>query len=217
MENKKNQLLLGFIICIIGFSTIFFNTSRLKVNLADLLLLGIGAACLLLYMTKKKSWSLIVGSYLFYFGAYRLLSILLGGRLSGNIFAAMFFIVPGLIFFVLYYDKNKYGLVVPASLLLWFGLYIFVMGVPLFSGIGVPSFFIFMGMGFMTTRVVSRGSVEKWAVYTALTLFCIGVLTLLGAIQTFAGTYFRPLISVAIIIFGLVVILKSVKKNTRNQ
>jgi hypothetical protein len=83
-----------------------------------------------MYKIKRNSWALIAGGYLTYWGAAGLLKPLIGPMGFARSFAAMFFIVPAVIFLILFYDKNKRGLLAPASFMLGLGLFVFMLNSP---------------------------------------------------------------------------------------
>ncbi|MCL2698802.1 MAG: hypothetical protein FWE68_00655, partial [Defluviitaleaceae bacterium] len=80
-----------------------------------------------------------------------------------RIFASMFFIVPGIIFMVLCYDKNKRGLFVPACVMLLLGGY-FMLG-------------SFIGMGWIFRLA---GGATRFAPYA---LIAVGVIIIIRSMS----------------------------------
>jgi len=122
---KPNKILVGIILVLVGVFSLLRN--YIPFNFGMLMMLVTGLALLLLYRQKKAVWSLFAGAYLTYFGALQFLGWV-GIRLGGHVFVGMFFIVPGIIFMVLYLEKKKRGLLIPSCVLLCLGAFITISG-----------------------------------------------------------------------------------------
>ena len=207
MKIKLNQVLIGIIFLLVGAISLF--TDFINLNYSGSMLLFSGLAFLLLYRTKHKSWSLIVGMYLSYLavaGFLRNFSLFRGI----NLYGAMFFIVPGLIFLILFLDKNKKGLLAPGSFLLWFGIYICISGFALSLAIQTALvYFCICGASFMI-YFFSREAPKKWTLYCIYAFGAIGLLQLFGA--GLSSLSLSRVISFAIIFIGIRIIYKSTKK-----
>ncbi len=215
MDSKKNMVLLGLIVVLIGLLSILINFT--SISIIDLMLIAGGSALLLLYRTKRKSWSLIFGGYLAYFGFSQVLNNLTNGFFSEYLFIAMFFIVPALIFFTLYFDKNKKGLLIPASLLFWLGLYLMLRDIRFLFFPGL-NFFLYMGAAFFTIFMFAKNYMGKWPLYASVTLTGIGVLNIFKNLTL--GIFspgFRIMGSVIITIIGVIIIIRAVIKNRGRQ
>ena len=215
MDSKKNMVLLGLIVALIGVLSIFINLTG--VTVFDLMLFAAGAALLLLYRTKRKSWSLILGGYLAYFGFSQVLNNLTRGFFSEPLFIAMFFIVPALIFFVLYFDKNKRGLLIPASLLFWLGLHFILRDIripfALFS-----NFYLYMAAAFFTIFMFAKNYMGKWPLYTSIVLLVIGAFEVIISVSdNLLFTNYGILGPVAVVLAGVVIVITALLKNRNNR
>ena len=172
MNFKKNKLLLGIIILIIGTVALLGGTPIFK-GIGYFVTLFAGLAFLLLYKTKRKLWSLFIGGFLTYIGTVHIITPLIGRRLANNMFGAMFFLVPAIAFFVLYLYKNKRGLIVPAAVMLWFGIFLCIKDTPVFNWFNTSGlFFLCMGASFFMIYIMGRFG--KWSVITGITLSMFG-------------------------------------------
>jgi hypothetical protein len=214
MDDKSNRLLIGIIILLLGVFSLLQNTFR--INYTFITITVGGMAFLLLYRTKRKGWSLVLGSYLTYIGMAGMLGSLPWFNSFGGIAAAMFFVVPGIIFMVLFFDKRIKGLLVPGSLLVWFGLFVMMAQ----SGIMrdramVGMFFVCIGLAFVTMYVLGKTFIGKFPLYFGLTLvvagfFAGGGFFGLDLIELFSGMMsFGP---VALIAASLVFIVSAFRK-----
>ena len=137
-----------------------------------LILILCGLAFLLVYKMKRKTVPLIFGTYMAYLG----LVILVGGSVS--LFISMFFIVPGIIFMVLFFDKNKYKLLLPGMVLICFGLFLLVRNLPVISGLGTISLLaLFMAVPFFTAHYLSRGYIGKRVSVVGWGLVVVGIIS----------------------------------------
>jgi len=131
MISKRNQILFGVILLILGITTLWKDVFVInyKQMLPFVLLFVGGFAFLLLYRTKRKNWALFIGSHLVYIAV---LTVKIGKfSFFSLMFPSMFFIVPGIVLLVLYFDKNKHRLLIPGSLLLFFGVWLIIARSPL--------------------------------------------------------------------------------------
>jgi hypothetical protein len=85
-----------------------------------------GLALLLVYRTKKRALPLIAGAYLTYIGIMNITRMFATIRILDSLFGAMFFVVPGLIFLVLYIERDARWMLTPAVVLTVTGLFVFV-------------------------------------------------------------------------------------------
>lgn len=205
MNRKSNQVLLGIILLLAGILTLFQNI--FNINYGNLGMLICGLALMLLYFTKRTTWSLILGTYFSYAG---LLSIeILGFSLRGIASAGMFFIVPGIIFLVLFYHKNRRGLLIPGCVLLWFGIFTVIKHIlPMSSG---TLLLICIGIAFLMAYNLEKGFIGKWALYLGTGLLVMGVFKmfkipfvsrLIGVIP-YVGSAALIIISICIIFLAL--------------
>jgi hypothetical protein len=201
MENKKNQLLIGVILVVIGIYTLLNRWISLPFwNLEQMWLLIAGGALLFLYHTKQKVWALIVGSIFVFCGALRLVSPIFMHNIS--LTAPMIFMIPGFVFIILYFANGVIGFLIPGSILIWFGIFIGLVTNGWVNGILVPiSLFGNMGMAFMTMYILGRTRIGKWPLIPGMILLGFSLFLFTGFS---AGTIFRIASSlVPIILIGL--------------
>ena len=197
MENRR-RLLLGILIVLIGLYVILPIPNF---GIGSFVLLFGGLALILVYVMKRRTGPLILGGYMTYLGVVQLTGRFLPEGTASGLFISMFFIVPGVIFIVLYIDKNKYRLLLPGLILLSFGTFLFVRGMPVIRLIGAaPLLMLFMGIAFIAAHVIGRGYVGKWAMKIGrlfIVAFCLllllsfvsGVIQTLGVILIVVGGY----------------------------
>ena len=209
---KPNQILVGIIVMLIGV----FSLLRIYIsfNFGMLLILVIGLALLLLYQQKKTVWALFAGGYMTFFGLMQLLTWV-GFGPGVHTIAGMFFIVPGVIFMTLYFDKNKRGLLIPSCILLWFGLYFVLIRVPVF---GMRSSFgmavICLGCSLCTAYGIGRSHLSRWVRNLGVFLLVAGGLLLGGFIRFVGGV--SKILSYALIAVGVLIVAKSFMNKPRN-
>jgi len=213
MDQKRNQILLGVIILILGIMSLwqdFFALSYLRA-VPFILFAASGFSLLLLYRTKRKGWSLCLGCYLVYIG---LMTVRLGDfSLSRYLLPAMFFIVPGFIFLVLCFDKNRHGLLIPGFVMFWFGVFLIATRFRFLQTASGAIFLMCMGSAFACARVFGKPPAGKWAAV-------LGALLLLFSLQQFFNLpfferilSFIPLLGSLIIIAAAVVIIMRAMKS----
>lgn len=207
---KSNKILIGVIIVLIGLLSIQRNF--LAFDFGALTMTVIGLAFLLLYRQKKAVWSLFVGGYLSWMGLSKLLAWV-GPVLSGpQMFAGMFFIVPGAIFMLLYFDKNKHGLLVPGCMLLWIGAGFVAAGLlKLDTRAAFGLVVMCAGFSFCTVYLIGRSYLSRGLMYLGIILAIAGALFSGGFVSLDGG----KLSSYALIVIGVMVIIKSIAYKPR--
>jgi len=123
MNIRLNKLLLCIIIALICIFYLVQNIITMEYG--TLFTLCLSSAFLLLYKTKKKRWSLVLGLYLLFMGlgsffSQSFFSVVL------DFFGAMFFLVPGAIFFILYREKKKKPFLIISVILILVGFKILI-------------------------------------------------------------------------------------------
>lgn len=210
MEDKKNRLYLGLVLLVVGALSVFMNL--FSVNMFQIVMLGAGVSLVLLYFTKRKSWALIVGAYLTFFSLFGMISWRLG-HYAGNLFAAMFFVVPGVIFFTFFYHKNKRALLVPASMMFWFGVFILLSELWPFYYMGAGLVLYIIGLMFLTIYILGRDFLGNWSIKISLFFFIIGTIasfSFLSPVRTIGrlGIIFP----VILVLAGVLFIISSIRK-----
>ena len=117
-DNKYNNLFIGLILVIMG---IFYLLERyFGIELNFIVWIFLGSAFLLLYKTKKKMWALIPALYLLYWGIINL-SVFFGAD-KASMILSMFFIVPSVIFILMYFRNKRKYMVVCSIIFICIGL-----------------------------------------------------------------------------------------------
>jgi len=172
MGSRINQLLLGVIMLLIGLFALFRPTVIFSFGAVMFTICGL--AFVLLYHTKRKSWSLVLGGYLLYFGMMGFVQPYIRIDEAINFIGTMFFIVPSVIFLILYYDKDKRGLLLPSMLMMWFGIFLFTKDLAVFIAHGGLLFITCFGFAFMLTYLLGRGCVRRGVLFFGLALIAVG-------------------------------------------
>jgi len=125
MNSKTEQIVLGLIVLIFGVF-VAANVS-FGFDWGTLSFLALGMGFILMYKTKRKNWALVLGVYLAYLGlSLSVIEVLPAGGSEVILFetlaGSLFFVVTGIMFLVLFYDKNKRGLLIPGALLMGVGI-----------------------------------------------------------------------------------------------
>ncbi len=185
--NKNNNVIFGVILLVI--SVLALVQTFVDINFGALSILFLGAAFLMLYRTKRKSWALILGTYMLYIGLGTFFSFFGLNIPFGVAIGSGFFVVPGAIFLVLFFTKNKTGLLVPASFLIWFGLYILTSsltsfaaskGISIFNGISnLNLFIIYLGFAMLMVFLLGKSTVSILYAYIGSSLIALSALKLL--------------------------------------
>jgi hypothetical protein len=131
MNIRLNRILIAIIAAALG---LLILAGRLLggalISPGGIVFIGAGLAFIMLYRSKGKSWAVVPGAYLLYIGCCQTFGGFLpfwGGRFS----AAAFFIVPGIICFLLWRKTRRKGFIAAASFLLWFGAFLAAESLPL--------------------------------------------------------------------------------------
>ena len=120
MDSKTEQIFIGLIVLLFGVF-IAANVS-FGFDWGAISFLALGMGFVLMYKTKRKNWALVLGVYLAYIGvSLFMVETFPGGRVVGvrlfeTLAGSLFFVVTGIMFMVLFYDKNKRGLLIPGAL-----------------------------------------------------------------------------------------------------
>lgn len=212
MPSKPNTLIIGAALFLLGILSLFWP--GISFGLTSVTFLGAGLALLLLYRTKRKIWSLAAGVLLSYIGVMNFLKPYLGNFFSLNMLSAMFFIVPAIIFLVLFYDRNKRNLLLPACLMLWFGVFILLKDLYMFERNMPALFFACIGLAFLTLYILGRDIFGKWPVFGAAAMGIIWLFTMVWG-RGYVGSFFDLLpriASAALIAVSIIIIVSAIRK-----
>jgi sigma-E factor negative regulatory protein RseC len=116
--------------------------SLLRINYGAVTMVAGGVACLLLYITKRKIWSLFLGMFLLCTGLTASFAGIVPGYMLSRFVSASFFVTPALIFLVLFVEQKRKWFFERASFLLYFGVFLILTGLPAFRGF-IPHLLIF--------------------------------------------------------------------------
>jgi hypothetical protein len=209
MDSKQNQIVVGIIAFAVG---VLLLMQKSFATYASLLFISVAVAFILLYITKRKSWALIIGMYMAWYAASDILGSFLGDAITFSVSSALFFIVTSLIFFVFYYNKNKTGLLLPASILLWFGIYTILRSLEMLPFYHMSGFLFMLctGMAFFTAYYLGRGFVGRWALIVGILFVALGCGLSFGYGNIFIGI--RNMAALIFIVTSLVLILHAIRK-----
>lgn len=202
MEAKSNKFLIGLICMILG--AYFLVNQYFGFKLGDTVLFVWSGAFLLLYHTKRKVWSLVIGMITLAIWVLRCFPYL-----GANVLSAAIFIIPGIIFMTLYFSRRKSAFLITGSILSWFGLFIVLAGIPKLDGLAGSLFFICMGLAFLNIYIIDYKEIGKWPIIPAVVLMLLGFMIYSGkSLRLFFGVL-PSIIPIILIIIGLVIIIKS--------
>ena len=206
MGSRQNQLLFGVIILLVGLYALFRPTFSFSVS--ALMFTISGLSFLLLYRTKRKSWSLVLGGYLTYIGIMKFVQPYVRLNEAFNIIGPLFFIVPSLLFLVLYYDKNKRGLLLPAMLMLCFGVFLFMKDLAIFRSHSGLLFLFCMGDAFVLKYLLSQGASRRSTLIFGCFLIAFGLIFFggLSILKTIFGHGLQGLSILLILGSGAIII-----------
>ena len=209
MNSKANQIVLGIIILLVG---LFFLAQKSLIHFTSFLFIFVGVAFILLFLTKRKSWALVLGVYITWFSFIDLITRFIDYHVTSSFLFASFFIATAMIFLVLYYTRNKTGLLIPASILFWFGIFTIITGISVLPMANMPmlTFIICLAMAFFSAYFFGRGVVGRWALYTGMFLGAIGLVTTVGFGGFLSGI--QTLVALALIIGSLLFIARAIRR-----
>ncbi len=208
MASKSNRLLIGLIFIIIG--VYFLANDVFNFKLMDTTLFIAGGACLLLYWTKKQTWSFVAGIILCALGLFK------AGVFSGiTIFLAVIFLIPGIIFLGRYFANRSTTLLVMGPIFIFFGLFILLIDLNVFKGYGMTVFFVCMALAFLIMYILGKNEMGKWPLFPAFIFLIFAFAVYIG--KSPISLFFNIIPSIVPILFialGIFIIAKAVfKKN----
>lgn len=201
MQIKKRRILIGIICIIMCF--LFANYFQF-ISLPFLLL---GITFLFLYKEKKKTWALFCGSII--------IIICLGNlffripSMGRNIFRTILLLFVSMLLFYSYRQSKNENFLVPASFLLWAGIYVLVICFPGFEANACAMLFICIGMAFFTVWFLKKKKEIIWPVILSTILFVLGFLFMRNNKITYFPIY---IISLLLLFCSTVVLIKTIIK-----
>lgn len=202
MDSKSNKLLIGLICIILGIY--FISNQYFNISMGNTVMFILGGALLLLYHTKHKVWALVTGIIIYALWIFKVFP-----HLGGSILMSMIFIVPGIIFIVLYFSKYRNPFLVTGSIFTWFGIFIFLTAIPQLGIRGSSVFFICMGAAFLTMYLINKYEMGKWTIIFAFLLMLLGIIQLFGSPFSIIFRVMPSIMPVILIVLGLIIIIKS--------
>lgn len=155
MERKSSNLL-GIVLILVGVLVFLVNTNLLSGN-ALLILLGIGF--LVIYFSRRYTWSLISGMIVIVVGATSMIDDMVSTRF--DLAGFTFLTGMGIVFLILYYTKKITGFVFPGFILPAIGIYTLVSSMYVVEMSWL--FFLLVGLSFYGiyfAEFMKRGS--RW-------------------------------------------------------
>ena len=117
------------------------------------------------------------------------------------------------IFLILFFDKNKNGLLVPGMLLLWFGIFLIVSSHPFSSALPFSVLPACIGAAFISSYLLGTSFLNKWTLYAGVILLFVSAAVKFGLRPEAAMIRRLPaVISAAVIIAGLIIIIRALIK-----
>lgn len=212
MPSKRNQLILAAVLLVAGI--VFLINPDIGFGMTSLVPFAAGAAFLLLYHTKRKAWSLFMGVAFMGIGIVNFIGSHLGSYSLLNAVGSMFFIVPAVIFLVLYFDKNRRGLLIPACFMLWFGIFTFLKSFYAFEGSGFALFCGCIGLAFLMLYVIAKRIYGRWTLYGAAAFGAVSVTAFLftGDSAVAIIDAFPQFAAACVIAAGIIILLRAVRR-----
>ncbi|MFC1557089.1 hypothetical protein ACFL6I_09750 [candidate division KSB1 bacterium] len=213
MQSKLFGIMLGVIFILIGVYLLLENYFYFYIEDTVIGLIITGIFTLFFYVqffrNPHKYWGLILGSfsfflaYIFFATSYYVIG-------EESIGVAVFWISGGTFIAAYFVNRNNWGLIIPAGVLLTLGFVVFsqlyLYGAGGFNG----GFYLFLGLGATFGVLPLLGSEKqnlRWAVIPATVLFLFALLIGFFDRYSLVGELFVPTLLIA---FGLVLLLRGV-------
>lgn len=210
---KKNNFAAGIILIFLGLA---FFLKNYNISVINTLLISAGLYFLYSYIVKKHQPHLTFGIILSATGAIMLFNDL--GKLRFDISGEMFLIAVGAISLFLYFNRGIIGFVFPGYILPAVAVYS-IMENNINNNYIWPSFFILLGIAFYLIYFTAFIHKSSWPLIpgTILILFGLGAFSfILGIVSidmlTSLGQYKSYILSAAIVLLGIGLLYKGLKK-----
>lgn len=208
MERKNT--LVGVILILFGVSLYLKN---FNISTSDAFVLFLGLFLLYLYQTKKQQPFLIFGGIFTVIGT---LSILDDLRLFRNdLNFEVFLIIAGMIFVYFYFQRGIRGFVYPGFILPALGTYLIIESI--FGKRQVePAFYILLGIAFYFIYFAAHWGGSRWPLIAGTLFVTLGILMFairLGLIAFSIWDYSAYFLPVLLVLVGLGILLKNIKRN----
>ncbi|MDR0958327.1 MAG: hypothetical protein LBM16_03860 [Clostridiales bacterium] len=210
MNQRRNQILFGLLILALGvFGFVgksYTNTFSRFLNFAAL---GAGMAMIWLYFNKRKTWALIIGVIITHFSVSNIISNLVGNFFNIDSIGAAFFIITGVIFFIISVSAYNEKILLPGCILIFIGLVVEFRFAPIIKNIdGLP--IIAFGLSFIASCLFSKlrfGSFNRNQIFLGSIFIILGVIS---ALNLSISAY--KIFALTIVFIGCYIIFKAFRK-----
>lgn len=207
-EGKSNSgLLLGIVIIILGIQLLLKNVFNLDFGKLSALICG--GALILLYVNKKKVWALVLGIVLVVISSQDILRQF--SFFNNTVAASLIFLIPGIIFFVLYSKNKSSGFLITSSFLIWLGIGYLLSGIGLSRQLG-NIFFGCSGFAFVTIYFFGKEELGKWPIVTGCIILAFWMMS--NIFNGLKNLFAIPHISwIILIIAGILIVRHNINKD----
>jgi len=198
VNNKSNAILVGMIFIIVGVC--FLLREYFNIDVGNIIYAVLGFALILLYKNKNKIWALVPGIYLIYIGFAP--NFYIFGIDSSHLFAAMFFLVPSIIYMIKFIETKNISMM---TLMCRFGtIGILIIANKLLDVNIYNLFLILLGICLILEYILSNGYFSNKRLYIG------SIILVLSLWNIFRNFYY-----IFIVLIGILIIAKSIenKKN----
>lgn len=187
MRSKQEQIIIGTAILLIGLLLIFQNS--ILVSAGTVIFLSLGFVFSLLYVTKRKSWALVLGAFFLYIWVTGFIlnnfdQIRFIAAIREGIVISAGLVIVGLVFIILFFHKNKTGLLIPGSVITSWGINMMIRAVwPFFESFGL---YLVLSGAFYFIYAQGKYFIGKWPLYAC---FIFLILTVSRIVFTLAESF----------------------------
>lgn len=212
MRHKRNGALFGALLIIVGVFILFSRPYGL--SLGYIPWLAAGSALLLLYYSKRATWSLALGALLFGLSLHA--ALISFGITALEQYAVLFFFIPGAIFMTLFLTKNRQGLLVPASVLLWAGVGLTLRKLP-FLPARVSILALCLGMALITIYLLGNARISRGYLFFGAIVCLLGLYPLVKPLSFSFDS--GKIGGTAIVLLGVILIVRAFRagKNVSDE
>lgn len=150
MSNKIKGLWLGLYFILIG--ALFIVRQYFDFSYSAMLWFILSLACFFVYKNSNLKWPLVPCTYFIYFGAAVILKEL--GIDTFLLTTCMFFVVPGIVFLILFFDRKNNKYLTYSSFFLCIGAFIILNRLTVISLWGIA--FICIGLGIIIIAALKK-------------------------------------------------------------
>lgn len=203
--NKNTRLYLGIFMILVGVVFLLdLNGVLPRSFFGEYVNIILAVGIFAIYLRSRKFYVLMWASFF----AFNGILIIVDGFIPGYNYWSGAFLLPGLMLLVAFIAKQSIGYLIPGSLLTCWGIYLFLITAYVLTGftIVLGTFFIFTGIAFLIIFFYDDAS---WAAIPSIILGGFGVFVAAIGFGPIARNTLFQMISIAIIVIGVMLILKS--------